>query len=150
MLPMIIDKTARELLDAFAASDPTPGGGSASALASAVGAALLQMVAALPKRRRCSRRWNGSPPTHPRRRTHRRRCCGLLEAHRVDVRDERPVALHAGDDVDLANVADRDERVDSLALDLDRFVVDRNLVLLCEVDDLVVHPRVVLVAAELD
>src|SRR5438045_157887 len=51
MFPMIIDKTARELLDAFAASDPTPGGGSASALASAVGAALLQMVAALPKTR---------------------------------------------------------------------------------------------------
>ena len=48
---MLIDKPVRELLDAFASPDPTPGGGSASALASAVGAALLQMVAALPKTR---------------------------------------------------------------------------------------------------
>src|ERR1051325_8039126 len=51
MLPMLADKNVRELLDAFASSDPTPGGGSASALASALGAALLQMVAALPKTR---------------------------------------------------------------------------------------------------
>ncbi|HEY6211850.1 MAG TPA: cyclodeaminase/cyclohydrolase family protein [Vicinamibacterales bacterium] len=48
---MLADKNVRELLDAFASSDPTPGGGSASALASALGAALLQMVAALPKTR---------------------------------------------------------------------------------------------------
>ncbi|HYM25054.1 MAG TPA: cyclodeaminase/cyclohydrolase family protein [Vicinamibacterales bacterium] len=48
---MLIDKPARELIDAFASSDPTPGGGSASALAAAVGAGLLQMVASLPKTR---------------------------------------------------------------------------------------------------
>jgi formiminotetrahydrofolate cyclodeaminase len=48
---MLIEKPVRELLDAFASSDPTPGGGSASALASAAGAALLQMVASLPKTR---------------------------------------------------------------------------------------------------
>jgi methenyltetrahydrofolate cyclohydrolase len=39
------------LLDAFASSAPTPGGGSASALAGAIGASLLAMVAALPKTR---------------------------------------------------------------------------------------------------
>ncbi|HMD35210.1 MAG TPA: cyclodeaminase/cyclohydrolase family protein [Vicinamibacterales bacterium] len=48
---MFVDRSVRELLDAFASSDPTPGGGSASALASAAGAALLQMVASLPKTR---------------------------------------------------------------------------------------------------
>ncbi|MEX2271663.1 MAG: cyclodeaminase/cyclohydrolase family protein [Vicinamibacterales bacterium] len=37
------------LLDAFASSAPTPGGGSAAALAGAAGASLLAMVAALPK-----------------------------------------------------------------------------------------------------
>src|SRR5437899_6288473 len=36
---------------AFAAPDPTPGGGSASAVASAIGASLLMMVAGLPKTR---------------------------------------------------------------------------------------------------
>lgn len=45
----LIDRTATGLLDAFASSDPTPGGGSASALAGATGAALLAMVAGLPK-----------------------------------------------------------------------------------------------------
>ena len=48
---MLIEKSVRELLAAFASSDPTPGGGSASALASAVGASLLTMVAGLPKTR---------------------------------------------------------------------------------------------------
>src|SRR5262245_4319511 len=48
---MLVDRSVRELLDAFSSSDPTPGGGSASALASAVGAALLIMVANLPKTR---------------------------------------------------------------------------------------------------
>jgi methenyltetrahydrofolate cyclohydrolase len=40
-----------DLLVAFRASDPTPGGGSAAALAGAVGASLLAMVAGLPKSR---------------------------------------------------------------------------------------------------
>jgi methenyltetrahydrofolate cyclohydrolase len=48
---LLIDRSVRELLDAFASSDPTPGGGSASALASSVGASLLVMVAGLPKTR---------------------------------------------------------------------------------------------------
>ena len=52
---MLVDRSVRDLIAAFAASDPTPGGGSASALASAVGASLLQMVACLPKTR------SGSP-----------------------------------------------------------------------------------------
>jgi formiminotetrahydrofolate cyclodeaminase len=48
---MLLDRSCRELLDAFSAPDPTPGGGSASALAGALGAALLAMVAGLPKTR---------------------------------------------------------------------------------------------------
>jgi len=48
---MLIDKPVRDLLSAFASSDPTPGGGSAAALASSVGAALLTMVTGLPKTR---------------------------------------------------------------------------------------------------
>jgi formiminotetrahydrofolate cyclodeaminase len=45
----LIDRTVTGLLDAFAAADPTPGGGSASALAGAVSASLLSMVASMPK-----------------------------------------------------------------------------------------------------
>ena len=48
---MLIDEPVRDLLSAFASSDPTPGGGSAAALASSVGAALLTMVTGLPKTR---------------------------------------------------------------------------------------------------
>ena len=48
---MLIDTPLRSVFDAFASSDPTPGGGSASALSSAVGASLLTMVAGLPKTR---------------------------------------------------------------------------------------------------
>ncbi|MBI3402481.1 MAG: cyclodeaminase/cyclohydrolase family protein [Acidobacteria bacterium] len=48
---MLVDRSTRDLIAAFASPDPTPGGGSASALASAVGAALLQMVAGLAKTR---------------------------------------------------------------------------------------------------
>jgi formiminotetrahydrofolate cyclodeaminase len=48
---MLIDETVTELLNAFSAPDPTPGGGSASALAGAVGASLLAMVSALPRTR---------------------------------------------------------------------------------------------------
>jgi formiminotetrahydrofolate cyclodeaminase len=40
-----------DLLDAFAASDPVPGGGSATAVAGALGTSLLIMVASLPKTR---------------------------------------------------------------------------------------------------
>jgi formiminotetrahydrofolate cyclodeaminase len=42
---------AAELLDRFAASEPTPGGGSAAALAGATGAALVLMVTGMPKTR---------------------------------------------------------------------------------------------------
>jgi len=48
---MLIEKSVRDLLSAFASSDPTPGGGSAAALAASVGASLLMMVAGLPKTR---------------------------------------------------------------------------------------------------
>jgi formiminotetrahydrofolate cyclodeaminase len=50
----LIDLPLRDLLTAFSAPDPTPGGGSASALASAVGASLLLMVAGLSKTRQGS------------------------------------------------------------------------------------------------
>jgi len=48
---LLTNKTLRDLLMAFAAPDPTPGGGSASAVASALGASLLMMVAGLPSTR---------------------------------------------------------------------------------------------------
>lgn len=48
---LLVDRSTRDLIAAFASSDPTPGGGSASALSSSVGAALLTMVAGLPKTR---------------------------------------------------------------------------------------------------
>jgi formiminotetrahydrofolate cyclodeaminase len=52
MMPdKLVDKSVSQLLEAFASSAPTPGGGSASALAGAVGASLLVMVASLPKTR---------------------------------------------------------------------------------------------------
>jgi formiminotetrahydrofolate cyclodeaminase len=41
------DKPLREVLDAFAAASPTPGGGSACAAAGAFGTALLRMAAAI-------------------------------------------------------------------------------------------------------
>jgi formiminotetrahydrofolate cyclodeaminase len=46
---MLADQSVRALLEAFASSDPTPGGGSAAALAGALGASLLAMVAGMPK-----------------------------------------------------------------------------------------------------
>lgn len=45
----LIDRTVTGFLDAFAASDPTPGGGSASAMAGAMSAALLAMVSGMAK-----------------------------------------------------------------------------------------------------
>ena len=48
---MLADLSVRALLDAFASSDPTPGGGSAAALAGALGASLLAMVAGMPRTR---------------------------------------------------------------------------------------------------
>jgi len=47
----LVDLSARELLDRFASSDPTPGGGSAAALSGACGAALVAMVASMAKTR---------------------------------------------------------------------------------------------------
>ena len=47
----LTNRSVRDLLNLFASSDPTPGGGSAAALASAVGTSLLLMVAGLPKTR---------------------------------------------------------------------------------------------------
>ena len=46
---MLVTLTVRDLLDRFAASDPTPGGGSAAALAGSLGASLLAMVAGMSK-----------------------------------------------------------------------------------------------------
>lgn len=46
---MLVDRTVAQVLDAFASTDPTPGGGSASALAGAMGTSLLLMVARMPK-----------------------------------------------------------------------------------------------------
>jgi methenyltetrahydrofolate cyclohydrolase len=43
--------TVTDLLDAFAANTPVPGGGSAAALAAALGVSLLVMVAGLPRTR---------------------------------------------------------------------------------------------------
>jgi methenyltetrahydrofolate cyclohydrolase len=47
----LLDLPARALLDRFASTDPTPGGGSAAALAGALGAALVNMVCAMEKTR---------------------------------------------------------------------------------------------------
>jgi len=47
----LLSLPAAELLDRFASSDPTPGGGSAAALSGALGAALVSMVCAMPKTR---------------------------------------------------------------------------------------------------
>lgn len=47
----LLDRSGHDLLEAFASSAPTPGGGSASALAGALGASLLVMVAGMPKTR---------------------------------------------------------------------------------------------------
>jgi formiminotetrahydrofolate cyclodeaminase len=47
----LLSLPARDLLDRFASSDPTPGGGSAAALAGALAASLVEMVAGLPKTR---------------------------------------------------------------------------------------------------
>jgi formiminotetrahydrofolate cyclodeaminase len=48
------ERPLTDLLAAFRAPTPTPGGGSAAALASAVGASLLAMVASMPKHRAAS------------------------------------------------------------------------------------------------
>ena len=47
----LLTHPTNDLLDRFASSDPTPGGGSAAALAGALAAALVEMVAGLPKTR---------------------------------------------------------------------------------------------------
>jgi len=49
--PPFAERTLADLLNAFAANTPVPGGGSAAALAGAAGVALLMMVAGLPKTR---------------------------------------------------------------------------------------------------
>lgn len=48
---MLTSRSLRDVIAAFAAAEPTPGGGSASALAASVGASLLLMVAGLEKTR---------------------------------------------------------------------------------------------------
>lgn len=47
----LLSLPAERLLDRFASSEPTPGGGSAAALAGAMAAALVEMVASLPRTR---------------------------------------------------------------------------------------------------
>lgn len=47
----LLSLPTRDLLDAFAATTPTPGGGSAAALSGALGASLLLMVARMPRTR---------------------------------------------------------------------------------------------------
>ena len=47
----LLSISGAELLDRFASSAPTPGGGSAAALAGALAASLVEMVAGLPKTR---------------------------------------------------------------------------------------------------
>jgi methenyltetrahydrofolate cyclohydrolase len=47
----LLELTAAELLDRFASTDPTPGGGSAAALAGGLGASLVAMVCGMPKTR---------------------------------------------------------------------------------------------------
>jgi formiminotetrahydrofolate cyclodeaminase len=47
----LLGLSTADLLDRFASSDPTPGGGSAAALAGAAGAALVLMVTGMPKTR---------------------------------------------------------------------------------------------------
>ena len=47
----LLSLSTSTLLDRFASSDPTPGGGSAAALAGALAASLVEMVAGLPKTR---------------------------------------------------------------------------------------------------
>ena len=47
----LMQRSATDLLEAFAAATPTPGGGSAAALAGALGASLLRMVAGMPRTR---------------------------------------------------------------------------------------------------
>jgi methenyltetrahydrofolate cyclohydrolase len=49
--PSLLDLRLRDLLDRFASTDPTPGGGSAAALSGATAAALVAMVCAMPKTR---------------------------------------------------------------------------------------------------
>jgi methenyltetrahydrofolate cyclohydrolase len=69
---MLIEKTVRDLVAAFAAPEPTPGGGSAAALAGAVGSALLSMVAGLPTTR------HGSEADRTSLAGARERLCGII------------------------------------------------------------------------
>jgi formiminotetrahydrofolate cyclodeaminase len=77
----LVDRPLRDLITAFSAPDPTPGGGSASALASAVGASLLMMVAGLAKTR------NGSDDD--------RAALAEASAELASIRDELTAAIDA-------------------------------------------------------
>ncbi len=56
----LTERSVAGFLEAVAAPEPTPGGGSAAALAGALGASLLAMVAAMPKHRAASEEEVGS------------------------------------------------------------------------------------------
>jgi formiminotetrahydrofolate cyclodeaminase len=84
----LLDLDARGLLDRFASTDPTPGGGSAAAWAGATGAALVAMVSGMEKTR------TGSPVERTRLEAVRARVGAAGDALRLLV-DEDSAAYDA-------------------------------------------------------